>query len=59
MAEIISRDEAEKQIREAIADYLAEGFLQEILDIIYGDGEFLVSDSILPEEDDDAQVCTL
>lgn len=51
--EIINRDEAEQQIREAIDDYLAEGILQEILDVIYGGGEFLVSENF-SEEDEDA-----
>lgn len=50
--EVINRDEAEKQIKESIDDYLAEGYLQEILDLIYGVGEFLVSDSIQTEEDE-------
>ena len=52
--EVIDRDEAEQQIREAIDDYLAEGILQEILDLIYGAGEFLVTDKISDEEDEDA-----
>ena len=49
--EIINRDEAEKQIKECIKDYLAEGILQEMLDIIYGSGEFLVSDQEDQEEE--------
>lgn len=48
----VTRDEAEIQIKEAIDDYLAEGILQEILDIIYGAGEFYVTNNIEGDEDD-------
>ena len=50
MTEIINRDVAEQQVRTAIVDYLPEGILQQILDLIYGDGLFLVSDEIEDEE---------
>jgi len=51
MTEIITREIAEKQVKIAIVDYLPEGILQQILDLIYGDGLFLVSDEIIEEEE--------
>lgn len=50
MSELINRDDAEQQIKTAINDYLPEGILQQVLDLIYGDGLFLVTDSIMEEE---------
>ncbi len=37
--------EAEMQVREALRDYLAEGTLQDILDVIYGENMFTVVDA--------------
>ena len=54
MSEIISRDEAEELIKEAIDSYQPEGILQQILDLTHGDGEFLVVDKLETEEDEDA-----
>ena len=50
MSEIINRDDAELQIKTAINDYLPEGILQQMLDLVYGDGLFLVSDTIMDQE---------
>jgi len=39
------RWEAEMQVQEALNDYLSEGTLQDILDVIYGENMFLVVDA--------------
>jgi len=45
MADKLLRWEAENQVREALDDYLSEGTLQDILDIIYGGNMFTVVDA--------------
>ena len=45
MATNLLKWEAEMQVREALDDYLAEGTLQDILDIIYGENMFTVVDA--------------
>lgn len=42
MSNQILRWEAEIQVREALEDYLSEGTLQDVLDVIYGEGMFVV-----------------
>lgn len=45
MADKLLRWEAENQVREALDDYLSEGTLQDVLDIIYGENMFTVVDA--------------
>ena len=45
MANQLLRWEAEIQVREALEDYLSEGTLQDVLDVIYGEGMFVVVDA--------------
>jgi len=45
MSNQILRWEAEIQVREALEDYLSEGTLQDVLDVIYGEGMFVVVDA--------------
>ena len=37
--------EVEQQVREALDDYLSEGTLQDVLDVIYGENMFIVVDA--------------
>ncbi len=45
MATKLLKWEAEQQVREALDDYLAEGTLQDVLDVIYGENMFTVVDA--------------
>jgi len=45
MSTKLLRWEAENQVREALDDYLSEGTLQDVLDIIYGENMFTVVDA--------------
>lgn len=45
MSNQILRWEAEIQVREALEDYLSEGTLQDVLDVIYGENMFVVVDA--------------
>jgi len=45
MTDKLLRWEAELQVEEALRDYLSEGTLQDILDIIYGKDMFMVVDA--------------
>jgi hypothetical protein len=45
MAHNLLKWEAEMQIREALRDFLSEGTLQDVLDVIYGKDMFIVVDA--------------
>jgi len=45
MATKLLKWEAEQQVREAVDDYLSEGTLQDVLDVIYGENMFTVVDA--------------
>lgn len=45
MTNQLLRWEAEMQVREALDDYLSEGTLQDVLDVIYGKDMFVVVDA--------------
>lgn len=47
----VTRDEAEKIIKDALADYVADAYLQTILDTIYGTGEFEITGEMYVEDD--------
>lgn len=47
----VTRDEAESIIKEALEDYVADAYLQQILDIIYGSGEFEITGEIYDEDE--------
>jgi len=51
--EYVNRSDAEDIIREAIDDYLPEGTLQEILDILYDEEYIVVGDGYESEEDEE------
>jgi hypothetical protein len=49
----INRDEAERQVKQAVDDYLPVEQLQSILDLIYGDEFLVIENGDMPEEDED------
>lgn len=49
----VIRDDAEKIIKEAIDDYVADVYLQQILDLIYGSGEFELTEKIDSDDYDE------
>jgi len=52
---IVSRDEAEKIIKEAVDDYIDIETLQSLLDMIHGSGEFLVVESMTDIDTDEEE----
>ncbi len=47
----VTRDEAENVIRDALDDYVADAYLQTILDTIYGTGEFEITGEMIEIDD--------